>query len=254
MERIPIGKFTAFTATTGVTLVAAVIFFRRLSGVSLQDLAAGEVAVFAGCFAIVATVLLRVASREITVTLDSASIGLPAGLLLIVFVAGLSSDPQTVLIGLLAGGGIIVAAHFAFVGQSSTEVKRTAPCGSTTEIFEASEGSRDGSVDAANLQREAVETKIVRKKFDGTVTLEGCLTFEFAVGETVKLLHVPVWPSLPSPPNVQTTLEGVEGRVRVPLTRPYGFRIEIRLSEALDEPAEGILHFVANCRTSLAAA
>jgi hypothetical protein len=48
-------------------------------------------------------------------------------------------------------------------------------------------------------------------------------------------------------------LEGIEGRVRVPLAKPYGFRMEVRVPEAIDEPLAGIVRFFAESRTTEAA-
>ena len=78
--------------------------------------------------------------------------------------------------------------------------------------------------------------------------------FEIAAGQTVQTLHVPVWPPLSGEPDVRCELEGLDGRVRVALAKPYGLRLEIRLVEPIDEPLSGAVRFVAETRPRPAAA
>jgi hypothetical protein len=95
---------------------------------------------------------------------------------------------------------------------------------------------------------------LARSHRDGIERVEGSMSLAFAANEAQKSLHVPLWPPLATEPSVECELEGLDGRVRVALAKRHGFRIDVRLPEAPDEPLHGTLRFVATASCASAAA
>lgn len=80
------------------------------------------------------------------------------------------------------------------------------------------------------------------------------MRFEIPAGDGAHTLHVPLWPPLAGEPAVTCELHEIDGRVQVPVTKPYGLRIEVRVPEPVDEPLAGVVRFVAECSAGAVAA
>jgi hypothetical protein len=96
--------------------------------------------------------------------------------------------------------------------------------------------------------------RLSRSAAGGRERIDGLLRFEVPAGDVAAILHVPLWPPLAGDPVVTCELEELDGRVRVPLAKAHGFRIEVRIPEPVDEPLEGVVRFTAECREASAAA
>lgn len=256
MGRTPTTHALSFAAAMGLSLIAAVVFSRRLFGSFVEDLAVGEAVFYASCYS-TATFSLAWHLGRVDRVFGAALAPILAGLTLIAFVGGLSSNPQTLLAALLAGSGMGAITYSSL--RSVFGVQASRQIGSE-ELFphEASLEPLSPPLSAYDNEDEVlfdkVEVQLTRGLADGLTKVEGHLTFECLPKETVKHLHFPIWPPLPSPPTVDASLEGFPGRVRVALSRTYGFRIEVRRSETTETAVEGVLHIVATSRPAKAAA
>lgn len=242
MERNPAFRLAATGASTGLVSIALVLFFRRMSGVSLHDLNPGEVVVYTALFAAAASFVVRQFDEFLPRPLQSSSSGLLLSLLLtLAFLSGLSADPITILAGTFVTAMTLWLTAFGdrrITAERSTNASVTPATGS----FVTPNDDADLLDHANDAQVELVRTA------NGTCDrVAGAIHFDLDAGETLKTLHVPLWPSLAGEPKVRCDLEGLDGRVSVPYAKPHGFRIEVRLPEAIDEPLEGVVRFVAEC-------
>lgn len=240
-------------ALAGLGVVACSVFARRVSGATQADIAPGESALYAALFAVGTLFATRELAREVEASLRRV-LDLTTLLLALTFIAALSLNPLTILacLGVVA---VVFALNFfesAAAGVSLQSLARFKPPASDLTPIET-----DAGVDEAPPASEPAHNGItlVRSTRGCTERVEGSMSLEFEANESLKTLHVPLWPPLSGDPHVECELEGLEGRVRVPLAKRHGFRIEVRLPESIDEPLAGTLRFVATvaCRTSAAA-
>lgn len=239
----------------GLATIAATLFVRRIAGDSLRDLPAGEAAAYAAVFAFVGTVTLR------TLVANGGSTGVRladggALVLALFFAAGLTTSP----VGALA---CVVGA--TAVARLLTLPERFQPAAMSVEktVGELNRQQFEFDATAVDLSEKPAdsngagsepELRLLRSVRDGRQTVEGTMRFEVPAGEAAHTLHVPLWPPLPGAPAVRCELDGIDGRVRVPVAKPYGLRIEIRLPEPVDEPLAGVVRFTAECAPGAAAA
>ena len=255
MERIPAGRFAAGCAVAGLSAIAVVLFLRRIAVETLRDLPAGEAAAYAVGFSLAGFVSVR--SLSSGAEPRGRGLGDAAVVLLtITFAAGLTTDAVSVLACLIASG-MAVGIAASGLGSSGADIaagegtgspNSAGTAGPTASVGSgiAEPGSFDGSTSSEeNPRPEEPRASLVRSIHDGTESLEGLIRFEIPAGETVQVLHVPVWPPLAGEPAVTCDLEEIEGRVRVPVAKSHGFRIEVRVPEAIDEPLAGAVRFAA---------
>ncbi len=250
MERLSRQQKAAIVVLFCLFIIAITVFARRLFGAFTHDLAPGEAALYSGLFAAAAVASVR--SLRIPAICHEGVAGPVTTLILsLIFVAGLSVDPATMLV-CLASIALVIglaqrrpAAEVAFVQQPSADVDM-----GSADIMDA--GSSVMAADRAEAASGRVS--LLRSTIGGAERIEGSMAIEFAAGELTKTLHVPLWPPLAAEPAVECRLEGLEGRVRVPLAKRHGFRIEIRLPEGCDEPLAGTLQFIATAACHAAAA
>jgi hypothetical protein len=250
MERIPTARWISASATAGLTVVALALFLRRVTGGPVSDLGAGETALYAGLFAAAAVGALRPLVEWVMSPARSSYGSLGGFLLTLVFVAGLSGNGFAVLVGIAAATvvpALLLAAEYR--GAQAAQTPATGDVG--TRMASPVRGVA-GSDDGPGHGEPSLELR--RSTAQDGERVAGRIRFEADAGETTKVLHVPLWPPLAGPPNVCCELEGVEGRVRVPLAKANGFRIEVRLTEVSDEPVSGAVRFTAVCRAASAAA
>lgn len=258
MEGTPIAKIVTAAAAMSLSLIAAIVFLRRVFGALPLDLGAGEAAFYAACFSAVAFGLAWQISQSGTTALATALGPILSGLALIGFVAGLATTPHTLALALMTGSGMglltQLSLSFAYSGcaQHLPQAMAELPFDSPTEHDSPDSNVHD--VDENHVAFEHVEVQLTRGAAEGLTKVEGYLTFECSPKETVKHLHFPIWPPLPSPPTVEASLEGFPARVRVTLSKTYGFRIEVRRLEPSDTAVEGVLHVIALSRPANAAA
>ncbi len=229
--RLPIGVLTA------LGVVALGLFMRRAGGAVVGDLPIGETAVFAALLTFAAAAALR-ALRSVATPIISAATFLTG----LTFVAGATAEP----LSFLAGLAVVVTA--TAIGSQRSPTERSEPRIESPAQPSAAVEPPPLPVEDA---REPVENSAAifrRSRRGDAVGLEGTLAVTVPAGEQVHAVHVPLWPPLPSDPVVQCELTDLEGRVRVTLAKSYGLRLEIRLSEAIDEPLDGELRFIARAR------
>jgi hypothetical protein len=251
VERIPQVSIPA-SAIAVLTVVALAAFLRRAAGGPPGDLPAGEVAVYASLYASAGAVAIRSVARQCRCA--SQGLTAPASFLLsCVFIAALSREPLSVLVGLFAGAFVCTCAALAdtFEIRSLAQLSREAATG---DPHDTAAPSRPTRPDVSPPTHAPPDMEIVRCAIKGGERLSGTIRFEIAPGEAMKILHVPLWPSLAGPPEVHCELDGIEGRVRAPVAMPHGLRIEVRLEEPVDEPLSGAVRFTAECRSGAAAA
>lgn len=239
MERIPV-RLWGLGAAAALAVMALAVFVLRAAGVPLQGVAAGEAAVYSALFAATALAVLRWALDGITVARVRQGMASTAALLLtLTFAAGLSADALTLLVCLLVTLALVGIDLFAGPARrpalDSEGIRGASQANSQIDVGSGVEAPADDAL------------RLVRSVAEGVEHLEGRIRFETAAGETSRTLHVPLWPPLPASPSVACELEGIEGRVRVPFAKPHGFRIEVRLPEAVDEPLSGVVRFTAEC-------
>ena len=72
---------------------------------------------------------------------------------------------------------------------------------------------------------------------DGLDCLEALLRIPFAAGEREAVVHLPLHPPLPGPPEVECEpLDDADLTFKVTTAQPYGVRIEVRRGGGYDEP------------------
>jgi hypothetical protein len=243
VERLSRQQQTAAIVLCCLFLIGTALFVRRLAGAFAHELPAGEAALYACLFATAAVASLR--NLRMSATYNGFAGSAAALILSLLFVAGLSSEPANVL-ACLASVAIVIA-----LAQRSPDaaVVQQQPAASA-ETQDADELAAAGEASPVPASR----VSLMRSAAGGTERIEGSLAIEFEVHEQAKTLHVPLWPPLEAEPAVECRLEGLDGRVRVPLAKRHGFRIEVRLPEACDEPLAGTLKFTATaaCRSAAA--
>lgn len=261
MERIPILRLLVTSVSTGLASIALVTFFRRLSAASLRDLPAGEMVVYTSLYAVVCFTVSRLLVDQFSSSWGRASLPSVSSLVLTLFLlAGLSAVPLTLLIGLLVAGTVVglmtLTAHLE--ASQSARGNRTrqnvAPPQPISPVEPLEAVHEDVGLAANSQVLDEPLVTFTRSDTDAGDRIAGSIRFETASGETAKTLHVPLWPPLAGVPSVQCELTGIEGRVSVPYAKSHGFRIEVRLPEAVDEPMEGTVQFVAECVETSAAA
>lgn len=252
MERLTRQQKTAAIVLLCVFVMGVAIFTRRLSGAITQNLASGEAALYAGLFATVVVAALRSLQRP-TMRLDAVGRSALALIPSLVFVAGLSNEPLTVLACLAAVAAVI---GFSDRGSAAVTVSSVAaePSAASDAPMAQSELAEALSADAEDPVVSFGCISLHRQSVGNVERIEGAMALEFGARELTKTVHVPLWPPLASEPAVECQLEGLDGRVRVPLAKRHGFRIEVRLPEACDEPLAGTLRFTATAECRAAAA
>jgi len=242
MERIPALRLAATGASTGLVSIALVLLFRRVSGAPLRDLNPGEAVVYTALFAAAASFVARRLAEFLPKASRSPTAGLLTSLLLtLAFLAGLTTDPVTILAGTFVAAGTLALPALSD-RHTAADAPTNAPVMPGHEPLVTPNDDAVLHDDPRDAQIELVRTA------DGTCDrIAGAIRFDLDAGETFKTLHVPLWPSLAAEPMVRCDLEGLDGRVSVPYAKPHGFRIEVRLPEAIDEPLEGVVRFVAEC-------
>lgn len=255
MERKPDLRPVAGCVAAGLFVLAATVFLRRIADDSLANLPAGEAAAYAAAFVFGGIW----AARQLTDRLgaSAARAGDVAALVVALgFVAGLTTAGVGVLacvVACLGVFGLMVLPR----AERSAAASTLAPV-AATDPAEVSPPEKHESVELGEsaIGQEAGTTpalQLVRSTRHGRQVLKGQIRFEIPAGENVHVLHVPLWPPLDGDPVVTCELEEIEGRVRVPVAKPYGLRIEVRLPEPVDEPLEGAVRFVAEARAASAA-
>ena len=244
MELLSRQQQTAIIVLCCLFVIGITLFVRRLAGAFLHDLDAGEAALYACVFT--TAVVTSVRSLQLEAVPREGTAGWSSGLILsLVFVAGISSDPMAVLTAIAS-----VALVFG-VAQ-----RRAVPA-STQVLFEASSPGDDSEPLAINADQpipSGSRVSLIRSTERGTERIEGSMAIDFDAHELTKTLHVPLWPPLAAEPTVECRLDGLDGRIRVPLAKRHGFRIEVRLPEGCDEPLSGTLRFTATAVSQSAAA
>ncbi|MDQ3332341.1 MAG: hypothetical protein M3552_17110 [Planctomycetota bacterium] len=218
-----------------------------------SDLAPGEAVVVAATFAVIAAAALKSLRSEIKSSSRSA-LRIATLLLSLVFVAGLSENPLTIIACL---GSVAAVIGFSVAGTSqvsSSSNELSTPAHPTADLDTLSFNGDAAARVSAVAEPQEYGIRFNRSARGGTERVEGSMSLEFAANEAVKTLHVPLWPPLDGDPAVECKLDGLDGRVRVPLAKRHGLRIEVRLPDAVDEPLAGTLRFVATAIRSTSAA
>jgi len=250
VERLSRQQKMAIVVLFCLFIIAITVFARRLFGAFAHDLAPGEAALYSSLFAAAAVASLR--SLRIPAICHEGVAGPVMSLVLsLIFVAGLSVVPAAMLVCLASIGLVIGLAQ----RQPATELAFVQKPSFDAVVRPSDVTDTGSSVMAADLAEAASgRVSLLRSTVGGAERIEGSMAIEFAAGELSKTLHVPLWPPLAAEPTVECRLEGLEGRVRVPLAKRHGFRIEIRLPEGCDEPLAGTLQFIATAACHSAAA
>ena len=223
-------------AAVGLLLLGTVPFLRRSAGAVSRDLPLGE-----ACLLTAMVTLLAVAvAAKLPLSREWRLSGV--GLLMLTFVGGVVSDPLAFVVCLVPVTAVCVAAAVGGASQSRVGDSVTGAATpteahpQTPDLAPLTQDSFEPLEDAAgSLDIQRVEG----------VQLSGRLSFELPAGETLRTLHVPLWPPLEFDPQVTCSLDEIDGRVRVTLAKRYGLRIEVRLPEAVDEPLTGVVRFTA---------
>jgi len=257
VERKPDLRPIAACVVAGLCLVAGTVFVRRIAAESLGNLPAGEAAAYAAAFVFAASAAARYLTGEAGDAARHAG-GAAAFVVTLCFAAGLTTSPVGVLACVVSSGAIVALLTLpafdasSVAGGAGTDAARNAaaplPEATMSRLDEPAGGDRDGADETPPASR------FFRSTRDGLQIVEGTLRFDVPAGECVQTLHVPLWPPLDGAPAVTCELDGLDGRVRVPLAKPYGFRIEVRLPEPVDEPLSGAVRFVAECPAAANAA
>ena len=94
-----------------------------------------------------------------------------------------------------------------------------------------------------------VEQQFVRRRDeDGGVHVEGFLRVTFAAGQRTALAHVGFCPPLPRVPQFGCEQsDGPDVRIKIAQLFAHGARLELRLAEPADEPADVLVEFHAEC-------
>jgi hypothetical protein len=272
MERNPATRSLIASAAGGLAALALVVFLRRLAGAVTVDLPPGEALVYTALFVATCLPVARRLASSIPDVSESKLTATASLVLALTFLAGLSTAPVTILAGSIVVGGVIglslIAGPAAERHLASSDVRDSeigssnvvAPIGRPHSPDEkhsiaTAPSPVDSTSDAPACDDDAEPcVRLVRTGAGPLEQVTGSLRFETAPGETATTLHVPLWPALAGSPLVTCELEGIDGRANVPYAKSHGFRIEIRLPEPIDEPLEGVVHFVARCDRPAAAA
>lgn len=253
MERLNRQQKTAAIVLLCVFVMGVALFTRRLAGAISQNLASGEAALYAGLFATVVVAALRSLQRP-TMRLDAVGRSVIALILSLVFVAGLTNEPLTVLACLVAVAAVIGLSDRGSEAVVTVSSAVTEPSAASDAPVAQSELAEELSADAEDPAISFGCISLHRQSLGDVERIEGAMALEFGARELTKMVHVPLWPPLASEPAVECQLEGLDGRVRVPLAKRHGFRIEVRLPEECDEPLAGTLRFTATAACRAAAA
>lgn len=255
MERNPAVRTVAACVAAGLVVIAATVFVRRIAVDSLRDLPAGEAAAYAAVFAFACAVTLRTlaASRGAPGVrmADAASV-----LLALFFAAGLTTSPVGALACVFAAAAVagLLTLPERFQGAATSVEKAVGDPNRRGSEFDTTTVDRFERPAGGETAGAEPELRLLRSVREGRQTVEGTMRFEVPAGEAAHTLHVPLWPPLPGEPAVRCELDGIEGRVRVPVAKPYGLRIEVRVPEPVDEPLAGVVRFTAECAAGAAAA
>ena len=236
-----------------LALVAIGLFVRRSAGATDGDLPIGEASVLAGLMTFGAGTALSAVGRAVAAVTPSVMTG---GTLLIglTFAAGATDEP----VAFLAGSAVVAAATVictwrpisTSAASPASALARPMSADETPAAVQVLCPADEPTGDDTGSDRESpgeFSSTLVRSRQGSEVVLRGRLAFSVPAGEQVHAVHVPLWPPLPSDPQVECDLAGLEGRVRVTLAKAYGLRVEIRLTEPVDEPLDGGLSFTARC-------
>jgi len=117
--------------------------------------------------------------------------------------------------------------------------------GSSPELAEEEEG--EGEEEGDDLPPPDVSQKWTRQRLpDGSDVLSAWHRLEFSPGQTHQTVHLPFCPAFDRPPMVEAQIiEGPAGKVKVSRVWGFGARLEVRLTESLDEPSEVVILTVA---------
>ncbi|HEX6985198.1 MAG TPA: hypothetical protein VF170_07460, partial [Planctomycetaceae bacterium] len=205
MERTPNLRPALACVTAGLAVTAVVVFLRRAAGAPLRDLPAGEAAVYTAAFAAAIASSTRIlADRTSSGQGRTGHTAVVSLLLTLVFLAGLSTDALTVVAS-LAAGSLVIGLDLLSAGVSrSATVPASQPDGPTAARPAPTEPSVTPVEGTSQPSGHGEETtvRLDRRMIDGRERLDGSIRFEIAAGETVKTLHVPLWPPLAAEPVV----------------------------------------------------
>lgn len=119
----------------------------------------------------------------------------------------------------------------------TTEIDRiTAPGVNVVPVANANTGiAADTAITVAD--DPSVQLQLCRRRTADGESIELHARLEFVAGAREAVLHVPFWPALAAPPDVECEpLEGDDIELRVTSAEPYGLRIEGRLASAATAP------------------
>ncbi len=257
----------AITVWSFLTLIAAVLIGRRVSGAFQMDIGSA-----APCIAATIAVLLSIAANAVwcTVNASASSRGqiIAAALTLLpplTIGCALWTSHSASVGGYLGGLSLIAAVATVAISDLSpgtnswlqataTELQkesayrpkqnqgRAVPT-EVTEVSEsidpvaASDERSDSPVEefvddeTEELDPSILQSMTRRLLDDGTEAVEGSVRIYFGPGERTAAAHVAFTPPLTDRPRVECqALSDFEGRVRIGVAQSYGLRIEARLS------------------------
>lgn len=248
---------------------AAVLCWRRLAGALQTPLSIASLLLLGLLLGLAATLMLaspipwlrwqQPAGRRHVRSAVPTSVSL----LLIAWalsVPGSSGFGLVLLWGMLAGGlaaGFVTAGygtHDRTIGQPPPH-HRSQPqpvAALASDIVEAppasAETDRWGADGASDEARLLQRLERVRRE-DGSEVLSGRVRVEMATGQRSGSVHVPFCPPFSRTPRVTVRqLNGPPSRLKTAQNRPFGARIDVKLSQGLAEPSELLLEFTAQAR------
>lgn len=93
-----------------------------------------------------------------------------------------------------------------------------------------------------SLLQDGLQQRMVRRIADGCESIEVAWRIDFAPGQQLQSLHLPISPALASAPEVECEpLEGTEVDVTVGAVHTFGVRLDVRRSGDARSPANAVL-------------
>jgi hypothetical protein len=152
-----------------------------------------------------------------------------------------------VVIGAEVGGWWLTDPQGRLTRKTESQPKRAAPqpadCGGGPP-------PRCTDLDGLALVRdESVRLQLVRRRdAAGLDELRGWAMVELAAGQRTAMLHVAFCPTFTATPAIQARqASGPTARVKAAQILPWGARIEVKLSEAVQSPCAARIEFQATC-------
>jgi hypothetical protein len=239
-------RLTALATLLGLLLLfALVVAVRRLSGALTQPLELGAVAVLVAVLASGAFVARRLAEphrhqHPAAWPRRACEVLIPAVFVLLAAVVTLPG--MSVAAAALLWGGLAAEETWSLWRRCRSP-------------FSAA-GMRNLPAVAERNDRlivapgEALTQQFLRTRTeDGAETIRGQLCAHFDAGQRTATAHLAFCPPLATVPELTLELSaGPEARIKVAQLLPYGARLDFKLLEPAEEPAEVVIDFTTTCR------